>query len=346
MQYRRITDEILANLRRDEKRREEIETGVMRMGNVSMRVSLEIIGEKPKNGYDVFIALHGGGQSDTPFLNDSQWEIMKNYYKGSVKGGIYIAPRGIRDTWDTHFNPESYYFYKRLIENAIIFEGANPDRVYLLGYSAGGDGVYQITARMADFFAAANMSAGHPNGIDLTNVKNMPLYIQCGENDAAYNRNKETMHYAKNENVRGAFIHKGKGHQICDNGNDLQLMYDGSLTDTNAVRLLAKHTREPYPKEIVWNTDLAAFDRFYYVESRARRGIITTRREGNVFTVTGNADAIYINEDFVDFSREVRVVLNGKELIFEPKASEEVVRKTFSERLTAYSCRLNLKTVT
>ena len=37
----------------------------------------------------------------------------------------------------------------RLIENLVVFEGVDPNRVYLLGYSAGGDGVYQLAPRMA-----------------------------------------------------------------------------------------------------------------------------------------------------------------------------------------------------
>jgi poly(3-hydroxybutyrate) depolymerase len=34
--------------------------------------------------------------------------------------------------------------FARLIEDLIVLEDVNPDRVYLLGYSAGGDGVYQL----------------------------------------------------------------------------------------------------------------------------------------------------------------------------------------------------------
>ena len=42
----------------------------------------------------------------------------------------------------------------------IAFYGVDSDRVYLMGYSAGGDGVYQVAPRMADRFAAAAMMAG------------------------------------------------------------------------------------------------------------------------------------------------------------------------------------------
>ena len=45
----------------------------------------------------------------------------------------------------------------RLIENLVALQEVNPNRVYLMGYSAGGDGVYQVAPRMADTLAAAAM---------------------------------------------------------------------------------------------------------------------------------------------------------------------------------------------
>ena len=46
-------------------------------------------------------------------MNDQQWTQMQAYYKHSVQSGVYIAPRGVRDTWNTHFNDESYACYDR-----------------------------------------------------------------------------------------------------------------------------------------------------------------------------------------------------------------------------------------
>ena len=65
----------------------------------------------------------------------------------------------------------------------IVNYGADPDRVYLLGFSAGGDGVYQISPRLADRFAAVNMSSGHPNGVSLLNLANCPISLQAGIRD-------------------------------------------------------------------------------------------------------------------------------------------------------------------
>jgi len=78
------------------------------LGDVSMKIGIFVVGDKPENGYPLYIALHGGGSSETPDMNDSQWEMMKDYYRDSLDCGVYVAVRGVRDTWDTHFNPESY----------------------------------------------------------------------------------------------------------------------------------------------------------------------------------------------------------------------------------------------
>ena len=60
----------------------------------------------------------------------------------------------------------------------IMLYEVDPNKVYLMGYSAGGDGVYQLAPRMADRFAAAAMMAGHPNetsplGLEISHL----LYI-------------------------------------------------------------------------------------------------------------------------------------------------------------------------
>lgn len=41
----------------------------------------------------------------------------------------------------------------------------NPNKVFLTGFSAGGDGIYHMGPRMADVLAGVAMMAGHPNGV-------------------------------------------------------------------------------------------------------------------------------------------------------------------------------------
>ena len=149
----------------------------------SMDFFMDIVGNPGENGkYPLYLTLHGGGES-TKLENDDQWVAMFEYYHDSVENGIYIACRGITDTWDMHFQEESYPLYDRLIEAMVVLCDADPDRVYLLGFSAGGDGVYQVAPRLADRFAAVNMSSGHPNGVSVVNLANCPICLQVGIRD-------------------------------------------------------------------------------------------------------------------------------------------------------------------
>ena len=175
----------------------------------------------------LYIALHGGGGPGTPDLNtaeawakkfseakasnDSAWRDMSTYYKGAIsssltaanRSGIYVALRGVGDSPDMHCTPAGIELIQRLIENMILFENVNSNRVYLLGFSAGGDGVYALSAQLANRFAAVNMSAGHSNGVSLQNLINLPICLQVGEQDtgttppSAYDRSMDTANKGK-----------------------------------------------------------------------------------------------------------------------------------------------------
>ncbi len=226
-----------------------------------------------------------------------------------------MNPRGVRDTWDCHFNPESYPLYDRLIENMIAFYDVDPNRVYLTGFSAGGDGVYAIVAKMADRFAAANMSAGHPNGLPLWNLYNMPLQLQVGENDTAYERNVVTARYGRlldeyQEELGGGYIHntyihQGQGHNFRDNSmSDQKVMADSAAwlesgdsavveVDANAIRFMEQYVREPLPERVVWDLSQRAEQRtgesFYWLQADSQltegKIVVSCDRETNSITV-------------------------------------------------------------
>lgn len=243
----------------------------------TMRYHVVTRGQKPDEGYHLYIALHGGGGVPSE-NNNKAWERMKSKYLESIEQGIYVAPRGTTDTWDMHFQPESYVLYDRLIENMFLFEDVCSDRVYLLGYSAGGDAVYQISPRMADRWAAVHMSAGHPNGVDLRNLANVPIALQAGQHDEAYDRNIETakMHEVldsltkENEGqyIHTTWIHYNYGHTFLDNepghvpktvvaNTNSILTNSGSCDtiecDTNAIRWLHQFKRNSRPQRLIWD---------------------------------------------------------------------------------------------
>ena len=72
-------------------------------------------------------------------VNDGQWENQKRLYR--PKEGIYLAPRAPTNTWNLWHQGHIDPMFMRLIENLVALQEVNPNRVYLMGYSAGGDGV-------------------------------------------------------------------------------------------------------------------------------------------------------------------------------------------------------------
>lgn len=327
----------------DETLQYETEEQAMTFGEATMRYTVETIGEMPKNGYPLYIAMHGGGADDTPDFNDSQWEDMQFYYRNALDCGVYVAVRGVRDTWDTHFNPESYPLYDRLIETMILTENVDPNRVYLMGFSAGGDGVYAVGARMADRFAAANMSSGHPNGISMINFYHLPLQLQAGEYDTAYDRHIVTAEYGllldnlqedyPDGYVHRTLIHVNAGHNYEDYDFEPVEVYANiagylsgedkstEFVDSCAPDWTKNFVRDPLPMTVRWDlgtrAELRETNSFYYLSADPdTKGIIQVYHHGNeVMLAPENLEGdfmIYFNEDMIDFSQPVHFQIADK----------------------------------
>ena len=318
-----------------ETRSEEMKGKSISLGGKTMKFDFIVFGEKPKNGRSLFISMHGGGGAP-PKVNESQWRNQMRLYK--PKEGIYLCPRAPTDTWNlwhqSHIDP----LFDRLIENLIIFEGVDPERVYLMGYSAGGDGVYQLAPRMCDRFAAAAMMAGHPNESSPLGLRNLPFALQVGANDGSYGRNKVAAVWGtklvdlRDDDPKGydhfVKIHEGKGHWM-------------NLEDSVAVPWMAKRTRNPLPEKIVWKQDDVTHGRSYWValpgaEIKARQLIIVSR-EGQQFNVD-KADGIgtlciLLNDEMIDFAEPVTVRFGGKK-VHEGKVSRSIaaISRTMIER--------------
>jgi len=364
----KVWNSYIETMSNDPERKSEFENQEMQYDQVVMKYKMFFIGDAPEGGYPLYIALHGGG-TDSKELHDQQWQSMEKYYRTSVKVGVYVAPRGVRDTYDVHSNPESYPLYDRLIENMILFANVNPNRIYILGFSAGGDGVYQITPRMADRFAAANMSAGHPGNVSVKNLRNLPFIIQVGEKDSAYSRHWYAAVYnmllSDLEKSLGGYyhqtiIHYDKPHNFRDNSlaRDEQTIiadieawykdYNRSTTkaNTNAVDLVSEFERNPYPEKIVWDMSTCASKRdirsFYWIhvnnDSSRTQGEIIAHLDAKTNSIIVDSSTVYgsftflLNEKMLDIFKPVNFQIEDQHFKVNIKLSEKFLEYTTFER--------------
>jgi hypothetical protein len=294
----------------------EVKDRVLKDGNLEMPFDFKTFGKKPAGGRSLWISLHGGGGT-TKAVNDQQWENQKKLY--TIDEGIYLAPRAPTNTWNLWHESHIDRLFGRLIEDLIVLESLDPNRVYVLGYSAGGDGVYQLAPRMADYWAGAAMMAGHPNGVSMLSLRNVPFALQVGGNDSAYNRNKvgkdygEKLDELRKDDPKGyehfIKIYEGKGHWM-------------DREDKVALPWMAKFTRNPVPERVVWKQTGTPHDRSYWlaVPSSEAKGdsLVVAKRDGQTVEITTAEKVtkllIRLDDRMADLDKPVTVTHAGKEL--------------------------------
>ncbi|MCE9609599.1 MAG: hypothetical protein K8R23_05255 [Chthoniobacter sp.] len=318
----------------------ELAAKVIHIGEKEMKFEIVSFGEKaaaPKGGRSLFISLHGGGGAP-PEVNESQWRNQIQLARGYRPAeGLYVAPRAPTNSWNLWHENHIDGLFDRLIADLVALENVNPNRVYVLGYSAGGDGVYQLGPRMADRWAAASMMAGHPNSASQLNLRNVPFAIQVGANDGAYGRNKVAADWGKKLDAlqakdAGGYahfteLHEGKGHWM-----DMQ--------DRKAIPWMEKFTRDPRPEHVVWRRDSTLHKTSYWLALPA--GVegfgqeIHAVRSGQKITLqtTDVTDMlIRLSDAMLDLDAPV-TVLAGEKTVFTGRAARTIgtLARTLAER--------------
>jgi dienelactone hydrolase len=296
-----------------QERAAEVQAKSITLGDKAMPWLEKVFGEAPTNGRSLWISMHGGGGAPKA-VNDQQWRNQIRLYQ--PEEGIYIAPRAPTDNWNLWHEPHMDEFFSRLVESFVTVRDVNPDRVYILGYSAGGDGVWQIGPRMADHWAAAAMMAGHPNDASLLSLRNLPFAVFVGGADAAYNRNQAVADkIAELERLRkedpGGYEHLGRVYP--------GLPHWMNLKDAEALPWMFARTRNPWPKKVVWHQGHVAHARFYWLgvpaaEAKPGRKMVA-EVAGQQVRITGDVPpgtALWLSDELLDLDREITVESPGR----------------------------------
>jgi transglutaminase-like putative cysteine protease len=273
------------------------------------------VGEKPKDGWALVIAMHGGGNTPKR-VNDGQWDRMfKSYYKDHPEAGgyVHLALRAPNDTWNGFYDDAISPLVERLIRQFVLFGDVNPDKVYALGASHGGYGAFVIGPKMPDRFAAVHASASAPTDGETMgeNLRNLRFTFMVGENDTAYGRAERCQSFAKQVQTWSAQSggypgwfewRPGVGHSVPDRDKVGEMLWSG--------------VRNPWPKRVVWVQSDDVLKHCYWVETPhpSDKGRIEASVHEN--TITLKADgldeaALWLDDGLIAVGKPVTVVVVG-----------------------------------
>ena len=314
----------------------KIDPRIAEIGDKKMPYVVLAKGKKPEGGWPVFFCLHGGG-GNAQAKGPHSWQVNTREWFAQMQlttrvwdsPGLYIIPRMADDRQGRWYFIWNQIFIDRLTQQAILFNDANPDRVYLQGISEGGYSAFRLGSLMADRWAGScAMAAAEPIGnAPLENLQHVAFRCGIGEKDTMFNRvglaRKYFQELAKlKKNHPGFFKHfydeqKGRGHGI-----DYQ---DGPAW-------IAKYTRTTVPGSFYWTVIKQHGphrSRLYWLaidgehsglplkltakSDKSKNTIHLTATDKEDQPATGVKLRVYLNEQLVDLTKEVVIKVNGKE---------------------------------
>lgn len=303
-------------------------------GRNKMPIAGQVFGDEPADGRSMWISMHGGGNT-TQAENDEQWNNQTMLY--TPHEGVYVCPRAPWNDWNMWFQQPIDSLFEELVLTMTALLNVNPNKVYLMGYSAGGDGVWRLAPRLADHWAAASMMAGHPGDVSLVNLRNLPFSMWVGAEDGAYNRNIEVV---KRGCEMDSLHNVDNGGYIHENHILEGLPHWMERNDTLAVDWMANFVRNPHPSKVVWQQEEVLRKSFYWLEvpeTELERGKkIIASIDGNVININ-HCDyqhfTIYLSDDMLNLDKEI-VVKYGDRVLFSGTCmrSEECLKETLALR--------------
>src|SRR5262245_57602058 len=301
----------------------------------------------PARAWPLRVSLHGGVGREAPGPSDQPARPLTNRIPGS--GEIVLHPRAWATTqW---WNASQVGNVTRLPARVKHDYNVDESRTYITGISDGGTGVYFFAIRSATPWSACMPLNGHPlvianpdTGADgqlyVGNMVNCPFHIVNGGKDPLYPAASVEPLVAmfKKAGVTQEFkVYPDAGHNV-EWWPQERAGYEA---------FLAAHSRQAHPERISWETERTdRYNRFRWLvidrlgkrpsdvaladvntyqpipamertlfEHAKPSGRVDAARSGNAFDVKSRgvqAFTLLLSPDAVDFTKPVRVTINGK----------------------------------
>ena len=296
------------------------------IGDKRLKWMERTFGEAADGEHSLWITLHGGGQG-TPEENDQNWRGYYGRYE-FPPGSINVAPRAPANSWDLWHIPVVDGLLDRLISDMVLRRGVNPNRVFLIGYSAGGDGVYQLAPRMADRFAAAGMCAGHPNAVTPEGLRNLPFFLYMGGEDGAYHRNEVVRTFSASMDKFREADPEGYPHRLTVYAG---LGHNMQGREAEMIPRMVPLRRQPWPSRVVWKeNDGVIHHRFYWLERPADSAdpntVYAAHVDGQTITIESPGSGhliVRLSDKLLNLDEPIKVIAQGH-TIFEGKVQRSL----------------------
>jgi pimeloyl-ACP methyl ester carboxylesterase len=299
--------------------------------------TVKTVGDRPTNGWALFIAMHGGGGTRKE-INDSQWRHMQIYYRDHPEAGgyTYLALRAPNDSWNGFYDVSVYPLIANLIRQFLLFGDVDPNKVFIMGYSHGGYGAFTIGPKMPDRFAAIHASASAPTDGETTpkTLRNTIFTCMVGEKDTMYGRLERCRKFdAAIRQLRGdrTNIYPVTIEIIAGNGHT-------GLPDRDKIAAMYPAVRDPVPQELTWlMTDKVITD-FFWLHSPApwKKFEINATCRNNRIAVSAPTNlvsaSILLDGRLIDFGAPVSLTLNGQTTTYKLKPSLRVLCESLTRR--------------
>ena len=312
--------------------------------NARMNFYLGAKGEKPQDGYPVFIYLHGSGPRENEWATGLR--LARMFQDGP---SMYIVPQIPQEgVWYRWWQRSKQWAWEKILRILLSMPEVDKNRIYVFGISEGGYGSQRLASFYADYWAAAGpMAGGEPLvNAPVENIGNVPFSFLTGDKDYMFYRHLLTKTTGeKLDSMQRIYPneYKHRVELIPDKGH--------SIDYTPTTPWLTQHKRNAQPRHFIWeNLEMDGLKRnaFYNLQVLKEDNAFRTQYE-----FTANADncidlkvdavkynttwkdprwgidmlfskdltpaqhghlRIFLSDQLVDLNQKVTIRINGKEV--------------------------------
>ncbi len=227
-------------------------------------------GEKPADGYPLFLYLHGSGPKRQEW--DTGYHLCRSFHDTP---SAYFIPQIPSEELYRWAIPAQQWAWEKLLRLALLSGDIDANRIYFFGISEGGYGSQRLASFYADYLAGAGpMAGGEPlQNAPAENLSGVAFSLLTGERDYGFGRNLLTHTAAKTLDSLQTVHHRHYNHRI-----NLIPGQGHSIDYSPTTPWLSQFTRTPHPRYFHWED--------YEMYGRHRRGFYNLR----VNTTSRNSD--------------------------------------------------------